>query len=324
MIHRDVLWQACMKLGKGMDSKPNKITVTKVATRTGHEAPVYALEHGMNPGVVLSGGGDRIISRWDLFSDHPPVGLVQTQSTIYSIRLIASRKILLAGVAGGLMHVLNLETSKEERALQIHQQGIFDIAFSEKHQLVFTASGEGVLSVWKLEDFSPVRSFLLCTGKVRAIAVHPNESEIAVACGDGTVCVFTLPSLEMSSFSAHELSCNTVAWHPVSNRLVTGGRDAYIHVWEKEGPGYNRVLSVPAHNYAVYSFAFSADGSKMASASRDKTVKIWDAGTMDILVRLDLEKFEGHKNSVNKVLWTGKFLVSAGDDRSLKVWDTGE
>ena len=189
--------------------------------------------------------------------------------------------------------------------------------------MVFTASGEGVLSVWKLDDFSPISSFRLCEGKVRAVAVHPDESEIAVACGDGTVCVFSLPSMEMVSFKAHTLSCNAVIYQPGSHRLVTGGRDAYINVWEKHGRDYRQVRSVPGHNYAVYSFTFSGDGRLMASASRDKTIKIWEMESMEFLLRLDKEKYDGHKNSVNKVLWTGNHLISAGDDRILIVWNSG-
>jgi len=302
------------------------ITVEKIKTLSGHDAPVYALEQGMNPGIVLSGGGDRVVSRWDVLSDALPSALVQTQSTIYSIKLIRSKNLLLAGVAGGLLHVINLETSREERAIQMHEQGIFDIAFSEKHKLVFTASAEGILSVWNLDDFSPVKSFRLCEGKVRSLAVHTDESELAVACGDGTVSIFKLPSLEMRSFKAHDLSCNAVAYQPDSNRLLTGGRDAFIHVWDKDNLTYRLIRSIPAHNYAVYSFAFSPDNRLVASASRDKTVKIWDALNMEILVRLDKEKFGGHKHSVNKLLWLpdGNQLVSASDDRNLIIWKINE
>ncbi|PSR03495.1 MAG: hypothetical protein BRD50_05840 [Bacteroidetes bacterium SW_11_45_7] len=59
-----------------------------------------------------------------------------------------------------------------------------------------------------------------------------------------------------------------------------------------------------------------------ASASRDKTVKLWDAETFELLKVLDNKKFEGHVHSVNKLLWSHEhdLLISCGDDRSVIIW----
>jgi centriolar protein POC1 len=80
---------------------------------------------------------------------------------------------------------------------------------------------------------------------------------------------------------------------------------------------YACVLSVPAHNYAIYSIAFGH--GICASASRDKTIKIWDELSFNPIQRLDT-KSGGHSHSVNKLLFQHDHLISCSDDRQIICW----
>ncbi len=69
----------------------------------------------------------------------------------------------------------------------------------------------------------------------------------------------------------------------------------------------------------VWSLAFSPDGRTLASASSDKTVKLWDARSGELLRVL-----EGHSRAVDEVLFSpdGKTIASASRDKTLKLWDS--
>src|SRR5207244_783346 len=62
---------------------------------------------------------------------------------------------------------------------------------------------------------------------------------------------------------------------------------------------------------------FSPDGKRLASASFDKSVKVWDAQTGQELFTL-----HGHTDYVYSVVFSpdGKRLASASFDKSVKVW----
>jgi WD40 repeat protein len=74
------------------------------------------------------------------------------------------------------------------------------------------------------------------------------------------------------------------------------------------------------HGDMVNSVAFSHDSARLASASGDMTVKIWDIGSGECLQTL-----EGHSDWVNSVVFShdSTQLASTSYDKIVKIWDTG-
>ena len=64
--------------------------------------------------------------------------------------------------------------------------------------------------------------------------------------------------------------------------------------------------------------SFSPDGTKVASGSGDKTVKLWDVTSGECLQTL-----EGHSDCVTSVSFSpdGTKVASGSDDKTVKLWD---
>ena len=78
------------------------------------------------------------------------------------------------------------------------------------------------------------------------------------------------------------------------------------------------LLTLKGHPSGVTSVAFSADGKRLASASWDRTVKVWDATSSQETLTL-----KGHASGGNGVAFSGdgKWLASARQDGTVKVCD---
>jgi WD40 repeat protein len=144
-----------------------------------------------------------------------------------------------------------------------------------------------------------------------------SEDRVAVGYSDGFIRVFDADFQLAQTFHAHDSSVFSLQSR--GGELYSAGKDARIKRWSTDFQLLNEVIG---HIYAIHDLQFSPDGKWFATASMDKTVKVWESDTLTLRKVLDASRHGGHKNSVNKLIWSSfdDLLVSASDDKNLSIW----
>ena len=72
------------------------------------------------------------------------------------------------------------------------------------------------------------------------------------------------------------------------------------------------------HGHEINALAFSPDGQRLVTASKDRSVKVWDLGN-----GREMLSYHGHADHVNAATFSpdGKQCASAGADRDVRIWD---
>jgi WD40 repeat protein len=76
--------------------------------------------------------------------------------------------------------------------------------------------------------------------------------------------------------------------------------------------------TLTGHSDSVWSVAYSPDGQTLASGSWDKTIKLWNVKTGNLLQTLT-----GHSDQVRSVAYSpdGQTLASGSSDKTIKLWN---
>lgn len=150
-------------------------------------------------------------------------------------------------------------------------------------------------------------------GPIRAVAVSPDGKTAISGSFDTSAIRWSLDrnaALQVMRF--HESAVNAVTFLP-DGRLATGGEDGRIAVWQPDQPVPTATFQ--GHTAPIVSIAASPDETMLASASWDRTVRLWPlaGGAPRVL--------EGHTQNVNGVAFTpdGRALVSAGYDATIRI-----
>ncbi|KYM94948.1 Coatomer subunit beta' [Cyphomyrmex costatus] len=180
---------------------------------------------------------------------------------------------------------------------------------------------QGHVNIWNYETQTLVKTLEVCDLPVRTAKFVPRKNWVITGSDDMQIRIFNYNTLErVHSFEAHSDYVRCIAVHPTQPYILTSSDDMWIKLWNWEKVWICHQV-FEGHTHYVMQIVFNPkDNNTFASASLDRTVKVWQLGSSTANFTL-----EGHEKGVNCVDYyhggDKPYLISGADDRYVKIWD---
>jgi WD40 repeat protein len=269
------------------------------ATLSGHSSVVECLAFSPNGSLLASGGRDNTVRIWSTDAAEKKLTFTAHAGDVNCIRFSPDGKMVASGSDDDTIALWDPAngsvTSKLRRSSDVRS-----LAFCSDGKKLAIASDDGTLTLWDFKnDFERAQ----LTGLARnpsCASLSEDGSLLAIATDEMSVELWDVATRQRRfTFEGHKGPVLSMQFAPDNSLLATGAgtifrlegafdlfpfraksanvemkKEYAIRIWATNGG--SELATMKGHKSSVRGLAFLADGNMLASASTDKSVKLWD------------------------------------------------
>ncbi|XP_076397285.1 notchless protein homolog 1 [Megachile rotundata] len=320
----------------------------------GHKEAVISVAFSPDGTGLASGSGDTTVRFWDIYTQTPYYTCEGHKHWVLCISWSPCGTKLASACKNGTILLWDPKTGKQiGKAMLGHKMWVTSLSWEPFHrnpkcQYLVSASKDGDLRIWDTIRAQTVRSLSGHTKSVTCVKWGGNGL-IYSASQDRTIKIWRAEDgILCRTLQGHAHWVNTLAlnvdyvlrtgpFHLGKSQdqnedvieyakkqyqsigeeiLVSGSDDFTLFLWKPEKEK-KPIARMTGHQQLINDVKFSPNGRIIASASFDKSIKLWEANTGKYITSL-----RGHVQAVYSVAWSAdsRLLVSGSADSTLKVW----
>lgn len=271
----------------------------------------------------------------------------------------ADDSLLATGAADNEVRLWDARSGTLLHTFKGHDGGVNALAFSPRGNLLASGSRDYTVRLWDVRAKAARAILDGHAYSVTSLSFTPDGSTLASSSEDHTIRLWSVGSASLiRTLDAHGFRADSVDFSPDGRRFISSGADETIKVWDiassavllelrlqsspempvafsRDGKrlaaaklneislqvvGEGReAQTLRGHSAFVTALAFSEDGELLASASEDRTAKLWNVRSGREVTTLG-----GDGTKVIRLAFSpdGKRLASQEEDEVVRLWST--
>jgi len=383
--HEDVVYSLAIsrdgrRIVSGSEDKTIRIwdlaTGDEVKTIRGHKGYIDSVAFSPDGKLIASNdSGGNVAKVWSAETGTELMILDGHKGRIYQVMFSPDGKRIVSSHDSGELKFWDAVTGKELMTVLAERGFPCGMAFSFDGKKVASVGMDwgSAIKIWDSESGKLIMIIQGDHARALSIAFSPDGRYIAKTDTDNTIKVWDAETGgELKTFRGHDWFTLSVSFSPDSKRLVSCSWDGTVKLWDvtidrerfdlhkhSDEAFVREGSDIPsAYHRTVTSVAFSPEGRRIASASYNRIVTLWDVKTgteitalqrqgtrvvfspdgkriavsgreksfkiYDVKTGAEVMTFSGHKGLVEAVAFSqdGKLIASGGrEDKTIKVWN---
>ncbi|XP_028829346.1 cilia- and flagella-associated protein 52 isoform X2 [Denticeps clupeoides] len=200
-----------------------------------------------------------------------------------------------------------------------HNSAVQDVAFPFGSSELFATCSKGDIRVWYTDTSKELLRITVPNMTCNALDFMQDGRSIFSAWNDGKIRIFTPETgrLILIIHNAHSMGVTAIAGTRDCRRIISGGGEGQIRVWEILQRSYRLVETMKEHKASVNAIKIKSNDKECVTASSDGACIIWD-----------LVRFVRNQMVLANTLFRGvcyhpeEFqIITCGTDRKIGYWE---